>query len=146
MISVKKFFTKEEKEHIVEAIREAEKETSGEIRLHLETVCKGDPLERAMKLFQKLKMFQTEQRNGVIIYLAVKDRKFAIYGDKGINEVVPENFWEDVKEEMREEFVKGAFADGVVKGIRRVGEKLKEYFPYQTDDVNELSDDISFGE
>ncbi|HID40125.1 MAG TPA: TPM domain-containing protein [Calditrichaeota bacterium] len=146
MTSVKKFFTKEDKERIIAAIKEAEKETSGEIRLHLETSCKGDPLERAVKLFQKLKMYKTEQRNGVIIYLAVKDRKFSIYGDKGINEVVPENFWEDVKEEMRAEFVKGAFVEGVTKAILRVGEKLKEYFPYQTDDVNELSDDISFGE
>ena len=146
MTPVRKFFTKEEKERIVEAIKEAEKETSGEIRLHLETGCKGDPLERAVKLFEKLKMYKTEQRNGVIIYLAVKDRKFSIYGDKGINEVVPENFWEDVKEEMRTEFVKGAFVEGVTKGILRVGEKLKEYFPYQKDDVNELSDDISFGE
>ncbi len=146
MASARNFFDKEEKKSIIAAIQEAEKETSGEIRLHLETTCKGEPLERAKKLFQKLKMYKTEQRNGVIIYLAVKDRKFAIYGDKGINQVVPENFWEDVKEEMRAEFVKGAFAEGVTKGILRVGEKLKEYFPHQKDDVNELSDDISFGQ
>ncbi len=142
-----KFLTREEQKQIIEAIQQAEKETSGEIRLHIESRCKdGDPLERAKLLFQKLKMYQTAQRNGVIVYLAVDDRKFAIWGDKGINEKVPENFWQDVKEVMAEQFKKGHFAQGLIKGITMIGEKLKEYFPYQTDDVNELPDDISYGE
>ena len=145
-MNVNKFFSKEEKEQIINAIKNAEKETSGEIRLHLETSCKGDALQRAIVVFSKLKMQETEQRNGTLVYLAAKDRKFAIFGDEGINKVVPENFWEDVKEEMRKEFIAGNFAEGVAAGVGRIGEKLKEFFPYQSDDVNELADDISIGE
>jgi len=144
-MNVNKFFSKQEKAQIVQAIKEAEKETSGEIRLHLETQCKGEALQRAIQVFAKLKMHNTKLRNGTLIYLAVKDRKFAIFGDEGIHKKVPENFWEDVKEEMRAEFVKERFAQGIVHGIGRIGEKLKTFFPYQSDDVNELSDDISFG-
>ncbi len=140
-----KFFTEEEKERIVQAIKDAEKETSGEIRLHIESKCKGDPLQRAMKVFAKLKMHKTALRNGVIIYLAIDDRKFAIYGDKGINEKVPENFWEDVKEVMGQHFKENKHVEGLVKGIAMIGEKLKEFFPYQADDINELPDDISIG-
>ncbi len=145
-MNVKKFFNKEQQKKIVEAIKLAEKETSGEIRVHLESKCKGDALERAVKMFAKLKMHKTELHNGVIIYLAVQDKKFAIFGDKGINEVVPDNFWEDVKEIMKEHFIKSEFVEGLTKGIVMIGEKLKEFFPYQQDDVNELSDDISMGE
>ena len=145
-MSVKNFFTKEEQKQIVAAIQAAEKETSGEIRLHLESRCKGDPLQRAILIFQKLKMHETKQRNGTLIYLAVKDRKFAIFGDEGINKVVPENFWEDVKEIMRDHFSRGEFLQGILAGIERIGEKLKTYFPYQQDDVNELSDEISMGD
>ncbi len=145
-MNVKKFFNSAQKEMILQAIREAENETSGEIRLHMESKCKGDPLERAIEVFAKLKMHKTKLRNGTLIYLAVEDKKFAIYGDKGINEAVPENFWEDVKDEMAGYFSKGDFATGVIKGIHQIGEKLKAFFPYQQDDVNELSDDISIGE
>ncbi len=145
-MNVKKFFSKDEQKKVVEAIKQAEKETSGEIRVHLESKCKGDALERAVKMFGKLKMHKTELRNGVIIYLAVQDRKFAIFGDKGINEVVPENFWEDVKEVMKAYFIKSEFVEGLTRGIAMIGEKLKEFFPYQQDDVNELSDEISMGE
>jgi len=145
-MNVNKFFSKEEKEQIINAIKDAEKETSGEVRLHLESSCKGDPLQRAIVVFSKLKMQETEQRNGTLVYLAAKDRKFAIFGDEGINKVVPENFWEDVKEEMCKEFIAGNFAAGVTAGVSRIGEKLKEFFPYQSDDVNELADDISIGE
>jgi len=145
-MNVNKFFSKEEKEQIINAIKDAEKETSGEVRLHLESSCKGDPLQRAIVVFSKLKMQETEQRNGTLVYLAAKDRNFAIFGDEGINKVVPENFWEDVKEEMRKEFIEGNFAAGVTAGVSRIGEKLKEFFPYQSDDVNELADDISIGE
>jgi len=145
-MNVKKFFTKEQQRQIVEAIKQAEKETSGEIRVHLESKCKGDALERAVKMFAKLKMDKTELHNGVIVYLAVQDRKFAIFGDKGINEAVPENFWEDVKEIMKAHFVKSEFVEGLTEGIAMIGQKLKEFFPYQQDDVNELSDDISIGD
>jgi uncharacterized membrane protein len=145
-MSVANFFNKEERNKIVQAIKDAEKETSGEIRLHLDLRCKGEALEQAVKMFEKLKMHETQLHNGTLIYLAVKDHKFAIFGDEGINEIVPDNFWEDVKEEMRELFVKEKFADGVSRGIFLVGEKLKEFFPYQDDDINELPDDISMGD
>ena len=145
-MSVSTFFNKEEKNKIILAIKDAEKETSGEIRLHLDLRCKGEALDQAVKMFEKLKMHETQLRNGTLIYLAVKDQKFAIFGDEGINEIVPDNFWEDVKEEMRTFFQKGQFAEGVCRGIFLVGEKLKEFFPYQEDDINELPDDISMGE
>lgn len=145
-MNIKKFFSKEQKEQIIRAIQEAEKETSGEIRLHLDSKCKGDALERAMVVFQKLKMQETQLRNGTLIYLAVNDRKFAIYGDTGINEAVPDNFWQDVKDDMRNYFKDDKFAAGIISGIEQVGQKLKDFFPYQSDDINELPDDISIGE
>ncbi|MBD3223870.1 MAG: TPM domain-containing protein [Caldithrix sp.] len=142
-MNAKNFFNKQEKEKIVQAIKDAEKETSGEIRVHLESRCKTEPLDRAVKIFQKLKMHRTELRNGTIIYLAVNDRKFAIFGDQGINEKVPENFWDDIRENMQRHFKQGAFVAGLTQGIEAIGRKLKTYFPYQSDDVNELSDEIS---
>ena len=145
MLNVKNFFSEEQKKQIINAIKDAEKETSGEIRVHLEKTCKGNPLDRAVRVFQKIGMHKTQLRNGTLIYLAVKDRKFAIYGDKGINSSVPEDFWEDVKEEMGARFIKGDFSVGITSGIARIGEKLKEFFPYQEDDINELPDDISTG-
>jgi len=145
-MGVANFFNKEEKEQIIQAIKDAEHQTSGEIRLHLESHCKGDALERAVQMFEKLKMHETQLHNGTLIYLAVKDRKFAIFGDEGINEIVPDNFWEDVKEAMRGAFQKDNFLEGLTRGIHLVGEKLKENFPYQDDDINELPDDISVGE
>jgi len=139
------FFTKEQKKQITDAIKDAELNTSGEIRLHVEKRCKVDALDRAAYIFDKLKMHKTEKRNGVLFYLAVDDRKFAILGDAGINAVTPENFWDEIKETVLSYFKEGKYADGLAKGIRMAGEALKEHFPYQTDDVNELSDDISFG-
>jgi len=143
-MSVEKFFSTEEKEQITDSIAEAELNTSGEIRLHMEDYCKLDVLDRAAYVFEKLKMHETAQRNGVLFYLAVKDRKFAILGDAGINQVVPENFWGEIKEIMLGFFKEGKFAEGLSKGIRMAGEQLKTKFPYQKDDVNELSDEISF--
>ncbi len=140
------FFSEEEKQKIMEAIREAEKNTSGEIRVHIEKDCKTDVLDRAAYIFEKLKMHKTKLRNGVLFYLAVEDRKFAILGDAGINKVTPDDFWENIKEAMLALFREGKFADGLVKGILMAGEKLKEHFPYQADDINELPDDISYGD
>ncbi len=145
-MNVKKFFTNEEKKRIIDAIKDAELETSGEIRLHLESRCKGDVLKQAVAIFKKLKMHETQMRNGTLIYLAIADRKFAIFGDKGINEIVPDNFWQDVKDEMGRFFKEGKFVDGITTGIGQVGQKLKEYFPYRDDDINELPDEISTGE
>ncbi len=141
-----KFFSADEKERILEAIREAERNTSGEIRVHVEEECKTDVLDRAAYIFARLKMHKTRLRNGVLFYLALKDRKFAILGDAGINRVVPEGFWDNIKEEMQRLFKEGKITEGLVKGILMAGEKLKEHFPWQEDDVNELSDEISFGD
>lgn len=145
-MNVNKFFSEEQKKQIIEAIGFAEKQTSGEIRVHLEKRCKLHPLDRAGLVFQKLKMHHTQLRNGTLIYLAILDKKFAILGDEGINEAVPENFWEDVKEAMSALFSKGDFTGGIIHAINQIGDKLKEFFPYQDDDVNELPDDISVGE
>ncbi len=145
MSAAKKLFSKADKDAIVSAIKEAEKNTSGEIRVHIESSFKGDVLDQAAYVFTKLKMLETEQRNGVLFYLAARNKAFAILGDAGINEKVPENFWEDVKSSMQEEFQAGNMADGLSKGIKMAGQKLKEHFPYQSDDENELPDDISFG-
>jgi uncharacterized membrane protein len=144
MPDAKNFFTTADKEHITEAIREAEKATSGEIRVHLENNCPEDVLDRAAYLFDQLRINQTELRNGVLFYLAVKDRKFAIIGDVGINALVEEHFWEDIKLLMGEHFKLGEFVTGLQKGIQKAGTKLKKHFPVNTDDVNELSDEISF--
>ena len=138
------FFTKSEKNVILEAIKEAEKNTSGEIRVHIENRCKEDVLDRAAWIFKKLDMDRTRERNGVLFYLAVKDRKFAIIGDAGINSKVPEGFWNQIKEIMEKNFIEGRFTEGLSEGIKMAGEKLKEYFPYNKGDINELSDEISF--
>jgi uncharacterized membrane protein len=143
---MKDFITEADKKSIVDAIKEAELNTSGEIRVHIESSCKGDVLDRAAHLFKKLQMHKTEQRNGVLFYLAYKDRKFAILGDGGINRKVPENFWDMIKEKMTEKFKEGKFAEGLAEGIKESGVQLKTHFPYQSDDVNELSDEISFGD
>lgn len=139
------FFTKEQKEKIKEAIGRAESNTSGEIRLHVENRCKIDVLDCAAGWFEKLEMHKTKERNGVLFYLSVKDKKFAIIGDAGINAVTPEDFWDNIKDEMLLHFRENKFTEGLVKGIEMAGEQLKEHFPHQLDDKNELSDEISFG-
>jgi len=144
-VNITTFFSKEQKVQIIDAIKVAEKETSGEIRLHIENRCKEDALDCAAFVFDKLEMHKTELRNGVLFYLAVKDRKFAILGDAGINAAVPDDFWDNVKDEILKDFSQNHFAEGLIKGIQMAGEKLKAFFPYQADDTNELSDDISFG-
>lgn len=145
-MGAKEFFTKEQREDIRLAIKNAELDTSGEIRVHIETNCQGEVLDRAAYLFTKLKMNETDLRNGVLFYLAVNNRKFAVLGDKGINTVVPENFWDDIKLTLMNHFRENHFTDGLIEGVGMIGEKLKAHFPYKTDDMNELPDDISFGE
>lgn len=146
MASAKDLFTEAQRNTIVAAIQEAEKQTSGEIRVHIENTVKEDPLDRAVDLFYQLDMNQTALRNGVLIYLAVKDRQLAIIGDKGINEVVEEGFWDHIKDTMIAHFKEGQFTEGLSAGIAMAGEALRAYFPYQEDDKNELSDDISFND
>jgi len=145
MTSAKDFFTPREQHEIKLAIKEAELNTSGEIRVHIENRCKEDVLDRAARLFKQLHMHETKLRNGVLFYLSVHDHKFAIIGDMGINQVVPANFWDEIKEGMLKQLREGQFAAGLSEGILETGNQLKEHFPYQQDDVNELPDEISFG-
>ncbi len=142
--NISDFFTKEQKDDIKSAVEMAELDTSGEIRVHIENNCNGEVLDRAAYLFDKLGMAKTSHRNGVLIYLAVKNRKFAIIGDMGINKVVPENFWDSIKDEMISMFRQDKFTEGLIRGVSESGSHLKKYFPHTKEDVNELSDDISF--
>jgi|SRR5690554_5516606 len=141
-----KLFSKEDRKRIIDAIVLAEKETSGEVQVHLENHCKGEVLDRAAQVFATLQMHKTEQRNGVLFYLAVEDHKFAILGDAGINQRVPEHFWDDIKDEMLKHFKTRQFTEGLCIGIGMAAEQLKMHFPYdQHGDENELPDEISFG-
>ncbi len=139
------FLSAQQKDRLVAAIKEAERNTSGEIRIHIDDTCSGNPMKRAGQVFHFLRMDRTARRNGVLIYLACKSKVFAIIGDKGINDVVPAGFWNDVKDIMTGYFRNGEFAEGLEKAVSAVGEKLKAYFPYHEDDTNEQPDDISFG-
>lgn len=137
-------FTEEEQGRIRVGVENAEKNTSGEIRVCVEKTCSEEVLDRAAKYFYQLDMDKTKLRNGVLIYLATVDRKFAIIGDAGINQVVPETFWDDTKNAMLEQFKYGRLVEGICAGLDMAGEQLKKYFPYMTDDQNELPDDIAF--
>jgi len=144
-MNAKNFFTKDQKLAITKAITQSELQTSGEIRLHIDSNCEVNVLDSATVIFRKLKMHKTELRNGVLFYLAVTDKKFAILGDKGINEKVPENFWDNIKELMLDHFKKQQFTEGLCKGIEMAGEKLKTHFPLQSNDTNEITNEISIG-
>jgi uncharacterized membrane protein len=142
-----KFLTKEQEQTVIQAIKDAEMATSGEIRVHIEAKCKADDaLTRAKEVFAELKMHETELRNGTIIYVATKDHKIAIWGDEGIHSKVGQDFWDQELELITRYFMADDYETGLKEAVLKIGEKLKEYFPYQTDDVNELPDDISYGE
>ena len=143
MSKIEEFLSEEDEAEIVEAIRRAEKKTSGEIRVHIEKTSNGDIWDRAMEVFHLLKMDNTKQDNGVLIYVAIDDRKFIIYGDKGINAVVPKDFWETTKDAIASQFKKGNFKQGLIDGILRAGRELQAHFPWEEGDINELSDKIS---
>lgn len=145
-MGIQKYFTEEDKLQVKNAIRVAETNTSGEIRVHVEKFCKDEVLDHAAYIFEKLEMHKTKLRNGVLFFLAMEDRKFAILGDAGINQKVPENFWDEITSGVIKKLKVGKFAEGISEGIIKAGEQLKKHFPYQDDDVNELSDEISFGE
>jgi len=142
----KDFFNQEELTAIKEAVAEAEMQTSGEIRLHLENHCKEEVLDRAAYLFEQLEMHKTQLRNGVLFYLAIKDHQFAILGDVGINQNVPEGFWDEIRNQMRELFKQEKYKEALIHGILESGKQLKAFFPLEADDQNELSDEISFGQ
>jgi uncharacterized membrane protein len=139
------FFSPLEKEEITQAIMNAELDTSGEIRVHIENTFTGDVMDRAAFIFKQLGMNKTDQRNGVLIYLAVKNRRFAIIGDSGIHKVVPENYWDNIKAKMLNHFREGRFTDGLIEAITSTGDHLKKHFPRLKNDMNELPDEISFG-
>jgi uncharacterized membrane protein len=145
MSKVEDFLSKEEEQAIVEAIRVAEKNTSGEIRVHIEKTTSMDAYERAMEVFHELKMDETELQNGVLIYLAVVDKTFVICGDKGINDVVATDFWNCTRDAMVLQFKKGDYKQGLIDGILNAGQQLKKYFPWHEGDTNELSNEISKG-
>lgn len=143
MSKTEDFLTKQDEQEIVSSIVEAEKNTSGEIRVHIEEHSEKSPLDRAQEVFFELKMNETQDRNGVLFYICVSDKKFAIIGDKGINDLVESDFWDCTKDTVIANFKEGNFKKGLVEGILQAGQRLKHYFPYQSDDTNELSNEIS---
>lgn len=145
MSKVEDFLSKIEEQEIVDAIQMAEKNTSGEIRVHLEKSTSTAAYDRAVEVFNLLEMSKTKEANGVLIYVAVKDKKFVICGDKGINEKVPADFWDSTKNVIQAHFKNGNFKQGLVDGILKAGEQLKQHFPYNDTDTNELSNEISKG-
>lgn len=145
-MKVENFLSEAEEREIVDAIRNAERETSGEIRVHIERkVPSGEPFDRAKEVFHLLKMDATDLKNGVLIYLAVDDHKFVVCGDKGIDDVVADDFWDCTKDAMAAEFKKGNFKQGLIDGIRRAGTQLQKHFPRAHDDRDELDNEISNG-
>ncbi len=143
MSRVEDFLTREEELEIVQAILEAEKNTSGEIRVHIESHTRLDHFERAKEVFHLLKMDNTKQENGVLLYVAVNDRKFVIYGDSGIDKVVPDTFWDSTKNAMETRFKEGNYKQGILDGVAMAGKELEAHFPWQHGDTNELSNEIS---
>ena len=140
------FLTDKEEKQIIEAIKQAEQRTSAEIRVHIESNCDRDALERAARIFHELGMDQTEQQNGVLIYIASEDHKAAVYAGQGIHEQVEEGFWSDVLNVLTNHFKEGAYEEGIEAAVRKVGPKLEELYPYQRGDVNELTNEISYNE
>lgn len=145
MSKIEDFLTPDEEKEIIAAIRNAEKNTSGEIRVHIERTSKIDAFERALEVFHLLKMDNTKLQNGVLIYVAVDDRNFVIFGDDGINKVVDSNFWDSTKNVMQAHFKQGNFKQGLIEGVLKAGKQLETFFPYETGDKNELPDEISKG-
>lgn len=142
----KSFFSSEQVKRIESAIQSAEQNTSGEIRVHIENHCRGDAVECAQKVFHKLGMDKTHLRNGIMFYLAIKDKRFSVIGDEGIHKYVSAGFWDLVRDKMQEQFKHNKFTEGLCEGIAMTGTELKKYFPLSSSDTNELSNDVTFGE
>ena len=143
MLALENFLSKEDENEIVEAIRLAEQRTSGEIRVHIEDRSSFSIEERAKEVFHYLKMDRTKLQNGVLIYIAVRNHEFGIFGDKGIDAKVNSTFWNDVRDVMQDLFKKGAYKEGIVQGIQTASKALENHFPWNSNDSNELSDSIS---
>jgi uncharacterized membrane protein len=140
------YFSPQDHESIISTIKAAEANTSGEIQVHIETNCPDEPEVRARVIFHELKMDQTKLRNGVLFYLALEDNKFAIIGDEGISKKLPPHFFDDIKSQMQQNFDYENYTAGLCEGIFMAGQALKEHYPFSSDDVNELPDQISFGD
>ena len=136
--------SKKDQKKIIKAIKKAEKNTSGEIRVHIDTGSSQNHYETAVKLFESLNMHETEQRNGVLFHVSPKDHNFTIIGDIGIHQVAPDNFWDEINVVVLKKFKKQKFTKGLTKGIKMAGKALKKHFPYQEGDVNELPDEITW--
>ena len=143
--NTKKLFSLSEKQQIVTVIKRVEKATSAELRVHIDSVCKGEVLDEAVRVFNKLGMQKTALRNGVLIYVAFESRKSAIIGDESINASVNHEFWNECHNAMKNHFAKEDYVGGICEALKMLERELKEHFPYQADDVNELSDEISIG-
>ena len=143
----KPFFTEEQNEKIVNAIRDAEMQTSGEVRIFVENRCKYvDALDRAKQLFDNLEMGRTELRNGVLFYIAIKDRQLAIYADEGIHKAAGPDYWKNSVKDILSVFGRENITEGIIASISKIGQALKTYFPYEKEiDKNELPDEIVFG-
>ncbi len=142
-VTIEEFLSASEEQEIVETIRQAELNTSGEIRVHIENSSKVEINKRTLEIFYNLKMDNTKLQNAVLIYVAVNDKQFVIYGDKGINNVVESNFWDSTKNTIEQHFKNGSFKQGLVDGIIKAGEQLKNHFPLQSNDQNELPNEIT---
>lgn len=138
------FFTEEEEKQIVFAIQKAEQATNGEIRVHVSLDPEDDSLQRTKEVFDELRMFNTQQRNAVLIHLSISSKKFAIYGDEGINQVVEGDFWECTRDVMQQHFTEGKMMEGVIAGIANIGDRLKSFFPHSNQNRNELNDEITY--
>ena len=139
----KEFLNQIDQQRIVQAIGEAEKETSGEIRVHVQPTVRGAEIRSvAERTFERLGMTRTKLRNGVLLFIATEDRRFVILGDSGIDEKVPAGFWDQIAAKLTIHFKNGEFTDGIVEAIQAAGERLKAFFPRAADDVNELPDEI----
>lgn len=141
------FFSEQEQNEIVEAIQHAEKQTSGEIRVFIESKCRFlDALDRAREIFANLQMQNTQSRNAVLLYVALKDRQLAVYGDEGIHQLLGDDYWNSVVMKMIAHFNKENFSKGISECITEIGMVLKSHFPYNEEtDKNELPDEIIFG-
>lgn len=146
METLRNFFTQEDEQLILSAIQEAERQTSGEIRVRIERKAGKNPMKVACKAFEALGMRETELNNGILFVLAIEDCQFVILGDDGINAKVPEGFWDEVKETILNHFRRGLFVAGLSEGIKLAGEQLSAFFPHQKEDVNELPDTISYAD
>ena len=139
-----KFLSSKDEKKIIEAIQKAEKNTSGEIRIHIEFESSTNHFDKALEVFEQLEMHKTKDRNGVLFHVSPADHNFTIIGDEGIDNATPDDFWDDIKSDVVKHFKKEHYVKGLCKGIKKTGKALKKYFPYQEDDTNELPDEISY--